>query len=287
VGVVQPSIDQYKKWDQAYEQEIKDTYSDLLDTLSESNPDIIIWPETAVPGFLPANRELYGWVRSIAKKTGAYNLIGAPYNNGDNEFYNASILFGPEGEMLGVHKKTHLVPFGEYVPFRSELAPYFGILNTLGDFKWGKNYDAFAVKSIMWASTICSENFFCGTVRRFVLNGAEIIVNQTNDAWFLKTAAAQQHFIMNVFRAIENRRPIVVAGNTGISGVVSPAGDISQQTELFERTVFTAKVSPSRKITFYTKYGDIFSQLCILIALIILLGAKHELFKMKMPKRRI
>lgn len=283
VGVVQGNIDQYKKWDANYENEIKTVYAGLTAELSRSNPDIIIWPETAVPGYLPVNMYLYEWVRGVVKQTKTYNLIGTPYNNGDKDYFNAAVLFGPEGEILGVHKKTHLVPFGEYVPFRKALMPYFGILNTLGDFNRGVQFNVFPVKSILWAGTICSENFFGDTVRRFVLNGAEVIVNQTNDAWFFKSAAAEQHFMMNVFRAIENRRPVVVSGNTGVSGVVNPEGRVLKRTELFERTAFISKISPARRLTFYTLFGDIFAQICILVVLIMILAARHILIA-KPPK---
>jgi len=281
VAVLQGNIDQYKKWDNTYQDEIMRVYSGLAREASLHNPDLIVWPETAVPGFLPTNMFLYDWVRGTAKETKTYNLIGSPYNDGDSDYFNAVLLFGPEGEMLGVHKKTHLVPFGEFVPFRKLLAPYFAILNTLGDFTRGKLYDVFPVKSIRCASTICSENFFGGTVRHFVLNGAEVILNQTNDAWFFKTAAAKQHFIMNVFRAIENRRTIIVSGNTGISGIVSPGGVISHETPLFERTFFLAKISPSRYLTFYTRHGDLFAQCCVLMSLLMLVAINRKIFTAK------
>ena len=267
VAVLQGNIDQYKKWDSAYQAEIMKTYSELAVEASLHNPDLIVWPETAVPGYLPSNMYLYDWIREVTKETKTYNLIGSPYNNGDNEYFNGVLLFGPEGEMMGVHKKTHLVPFGEFVPFRKILEPYFGILNTLGDFTRGSDNNVFPVKSILCASTICSENFFGSTVRRFVLNGAEIIFNQTNDAWFFKTSAADQHFIMNVFRAVESRRTVVVAGNTGISGIISPGGAVKLRTKLFEKTYFIGKVTPSRYVTFYARYGDIFAQCCLAAAL--------------------
>ncbi len=260
-------------------QNIMRTYTDLAREASQYHPDLIIWPETAVPGYLPSNMFLYDWVRTVSRMTKTYNLIGSPYNNGTSNYFNSVLLFGPEGEMLGVHRKTHLVPFGEFVPFRKFLEPFFGVLNSLGDFTRGNDYNVFPVKSIICASSICSENFFGGTIRRFVLNGAEVIVNQTNDAWFFKTSAADQHFIMNVFRAIENRRTIVVSGNTGISGIVSPAGVIKFRTKLFERTYFLSKISPSRYITFYTKYGDVFAQACIVIMLIMLFVSNKMQFK--------
>jgi len=265
-AVLQGNIDQYKKWDGNYKDEILKKYSSLAREASKQHPDIIIWPETAVPGYLPSDPLLYSTISSIVRETGTYNLIGTPYNNSDNLVYNAVCLFGPEGELLAWHKKTHLVPFGEFVPFRKVFEPFFGVLNTLGDFSRGSDHSAFAVKSVRWGPTICSENFFGGIVRQVVNNGAEIIVNQTNDAWFFNTSAPKQHFIMNVFRAIENRRTVIVSGNTGISGVVNPSGVITQMTNTFTTEYFVTKVSPSKRITFYTHWGDVFAKLCVLTA---------------------
>ncbi|MFH1368285.1 MAG: apolipoprotein N-acyltransferase [Elusimicrobiota bacterium] len=272
VAIMQGNIDQYKKWDAAYENEITDAYTKLAAESSAEKPDIIIWPETAVPGYLPADPRLYSWISQLAQLTGTYHIVGAPYYNGGQNYYNASFLFGPAGEILNWHKKTHLIPFGEFVPFRKLLEPYFGVLNTLGDFTRGGSPTVFSVKSVLWGPTICSENFFGSITRKSVSRGAEILVNQTNDAWFLKTSAAELHFTMNVFRAIENRRSVVVSGNTGISGIVEPSGRISARAEPFIRTFICASVGPSRTATFYTRWGDVFAYLCILFCLTMILG---------------
>lgn len=271
-AVVQGNIDQYKKWDAGYEKEILDTYSKLVTEAAGEFPDVIIWPETAVPGYLPADPELYSWVSLLAQQTGTYHIIGAPYNNGERDYYNASFLFGPQGEILGWHKKTHLVPFGEYVPFRKLLEPFFGVLNTLGDFTQGGAPTVLSLKSVQWGPTICSENFFGSTVRRSVRQGAEVLVNQTNDAWFFRTSAQELHFTMNVFRAIENRRTVVVSGNTGISGVIEPSGKISARIEPYKTAYFTANVGPSRVSTFYSRLGDVFAALCLVLSLLMVAG---------------
>jgi len=92
-------------------------------------------------------------------------------------------------------------------------------------------------------------------------------VNQTNDAWFFKSSAAEQHFVMNVFRAIENRRPVIVSGNTGISGVIDERGHILKKTELFKEDYFKVSISPGFVKTFYTAYGDVFVYVCIIFIL--------------------
>ncbi|MHB9154926.1 MAG: apolipoprotein N-acyltransferase [Endomicrobiales bacterium] len=266
IAVIQGNIDQYKKWDEAYEQEIIDTYSSLVREASALRPALVVWPETAVPGFLPVDRRLYSWVSGLARETGAYQLAGTPFNDGGRDSYNSVLLFGPQGGLAGWHKKTHLIPFGEYVPLRKILEPFFGILNALGDFNRGDEHNVLAAGSLKWGPSICSENFFGGIVRRFVRNGADILVNQTNDAWFFRTSAPAQHFIMNVFRAVENRRTVVVSGNTGISGIVAPSGEVGRQLPIFTRGYFTAEVAPCRTVTFYTRWGDVFALLCVTAA---------------------
>ncbi|MFC1500951.1 apolipoprotein N-acyltransferase [Elusimicrobiota bacterium] len=270
VGVIQGNIDQHKKWDKAYRGEITRTYSSLVSKVSEKKPGIIIWPETAIPGYLPWDRTLLEWTGNLVKNTRAFNIVGTPYYNGNEVYHNASAVFDPGGKITQWHKKIHLVPFGEFVPLRKIFSPVFAVLNTLGDFSKGKEINALTVGQIKLGVTICSENLFGNLVRKFVKNGAEIIVNQTNDAWFLKTAAPRQHFIFNIFRAIENRRFVVVSANTGISGVIDPRGKIIRQTQTFKQDYFVEKLIPQKRITFYTLFGDVFAYLCILFVFFII-----------------
>jgi apolipoprotein N-acyltransferase len=288
VAVIQGNIDQYKKWDTAYEKEIMQTYSDLVLDAAKHKPDLILWPETAIPGYLPSNAHLYVWINRLAKNTETYHLIGSPYYNSGMDYYNSIILFGPEGDILNWHHKTHLVPFGEYIPHRNWFQPFFGILNTLGDFSRGKELSTLSIKSVIWGTTICSENFFGDISRNLVKNGAEVLTNHTNDAWYFKTSAPYQHFIMNVFRAIENRRPVVVCGNTGVSGTVEPSGKISKTVPIFETTYFLTRIEPCSKITFYTKWNDLFAKACIFTTLLMLvLSLSNRWYKLRKNKKPI
>ena len=140
----------------------------------------------------------------------------------------------------------------------------------MGDLTKGTQADLLPVKSVLISPIICSENFFGNLVRRFVRKGGEVIVSQTNDAWYLDSSAAMQHFTMNIFRAIENRRVVVVSGNTGVSGIIEPNGRISGQMSQHRRAFLSGTVSPSRVITFYTKFGDWFALLCVFYALLVL-----------------
>jgi apolipoprotein N-acyltransferase len=260
VALLQPNIDQYKKWSPAFEQEIRSTIARLVTRAAAARPDVIVWPETAVPGYLPDDALLAGWVSRLARTSNAWQIVGTPYHSAANTYGNASLLLSPEGSTRAVHIKNHLVPFGEYVPLRKYLEPYFSILNSLGDFTRGTDANVFHTGTATWGVSICSENFFGAQVSRSVRGGAGILVNQTNDAWFLKSPAAEQHFGMNVFRAIENRRPVVVCGNTGISGCITPAGTIVARTGLFAEDVRIVSVTPAAESTVYTRQGDLFAR---------------------------
>jgi apolipoprotein N-acyltransferase len=271
VAVIQGSIAQYKKWDKAFVGEIMDTYTTLVRTAAKEAPDLLVWPETAVPGYYPHEQIMQSWVEGMVRETKTYNLVGMPFNDGGTSFYNSSVLFDPDAKILQRHNKTHLVPFGEYIPLRSILWPGLGIYNALADLTPGKNFTVFEARSMRFGTSICTENFFGDTMRRIVKNGAEFLINQTNDGWFIRTNGHQEHFIFNVFRAIENRRTILVCGNTGLSGIVNPVGQISGLLPLFENTYYVAAVTPLTELTFYTKYGDVFAQACIIVSLLLLL----------------
>ena len=274
VCLLQGNIDQYKKWDTSYEEEIISNYSSLARAAAAKKPDLIIWPETAVPGYLPYDTRLLRWLTALAQETRTAQLIGSPYytQNRQNLYYNSSLLMDSGGTVIGWHKKIHLVPFGEFVPLRPLLEPYFGILNALSDFTPGTAPTVLALGPTRLGITICSENFFGHLVRRFVLSGAGILVNQTNDAWFLDTSAPWQHFSMNVFRAIENRRTVLVSGNTGLTGMVDPWGRTSHMLPLFTAAFATVPASPMTTLTLYTRYGDFFAILCVLAVLAVLAG---------------
>jgi apolipoprotein N-acyltransferase len=116
---------------------------------------------------------------------------------------------------------------------------------------------------------ICYEVIFPGLVRKFFTHGGDLIVTITNDAWFGRTAGPYQHFSMAVFRAVENRKPLVRAANTGISGFIDSSGRIIASSGLFSRQVLTKSITTDHTLSFYTKYGDLFSYLCIVISIVL------------------
>ena len=269
VSILQGNIDQYKKWDEKYEQEILDTYTELATRPSSLAPDLIVWPESSVPGFLKNDKKLYNWISDIAQKTKTQHLVASnDYKNG--KLYNSAFLVTSDGKITGEYSKNHLVPFGEYMPLRNFLSKFIKVVNEIGEFSPGEKQNVVNSTDGKLGINICFEAIFPNEVRKSVKNGAEILVNLTNDAWYLKTSAPYQHFTMNVFRAVENRRFVVRAANTGVSGFIDPSGRIQSKTEIFTTTVLTDKIQPLQELTFYTKFGDIFAYLCIIISIILL-----------------
>jgi apolipoprotein N-acyltransferase len=144
------------------------------------------------------------------------------------------------------------------------------MVEIIGDFGVGKRATVFELNGNRLGVTICYEIIFPDLVRQSVKNGAEYLVNITNDAWFGKSAASYQHISMAALRAVENRTPIIRAANTGISGIIDATGKLQQTTQLFTREFLIGNISPNKgPRTFYSQFGDIFSYGCIILTLII------------------
>ena len=264
VAILQGNIDQYMKWDDTYESLIYNSYGSLVDDVmkTKNKPDIIVWPETSVPGYLRLESRVSEWVSSLAKKSGAYQIIGSAEYEG-KKYYNSAFLIAPDGNIIERYDKLHLVPVGEYLPFRNIIEKVVPAIKELGDFTPGQGYKRFNTPYGTVSAVICYESIFPDLTRRIVGKESDFLVNITNDAWYLKTAALNQHFSMNVFRAVENRISIVRAANTGISGFIGKNGKVEKETGVGIRTFLHGEViRRNGRITFYGKYGDVFVLVC-------------------------
>ncbi|MDR0617767.1 MAG: apolipoprotein N-acyltransferase [Endomicrobium sp.] len=268
VSIVQPNIDQNCKWDNAYREHILETLRMYANKISEHKTDLVLWPETVLPGYIPIDEYIYGSVKDIVNVAGGFNVIGSNFYEEDLP-YNATFSFENNGDYISVHKKNHLVPFGEFIPYKTFLLKFFGVLNQMGDFVRGDDTQIFSNGKMYLGAMICSENFFPDIVRRFVLSGAKVLISQADDAWFFDTAALEQHFIMNVFRAVENRKTLLVSANSGISGIISASGFIVSQTMSSKSVLLKGTFLPNDFKTFYTEHGDIFVYVCMYMSLFI------------------
>ncbi len=282
VSVVQGNIEQDKKWDPAYQSEVMAVYTRLTQDALKQHPDIVLWPETAVPFYFngegPRDSAMRAELAAFVRRNGVPLLFGSPtYEARPGKavrLMNSAFLLTADGNVGAVYNKLHLVPFGEYVPLKSVLFFVEKMVQAVGDFESGSDYTVMTVvprrpeaREVKLSTVICYEIIFPDLVRRFVDRGARIITTITNDAWFGRTSAPYQHFSMAVFRAVENRVPVARAANTGVSGFIDAQGRILDMSPIFTEAYLTRSLAPGNVKTFYTRYGDVFSYLCLLASI--------------------
>jgi len=267
VAVIQGNIEQSQKWDPAFQIATIETYNRLSLATRRLSPDLIVWPESAAPFYFLAEVPPTRMVMQGIMATGAHFLIGAPsfaLRGKNADYFNSAYLIGPGGEVLGKYDKAHLVPFGEYTPFKKYL-PFLGkIVEHVGDFKPGIKGQTLEMQGRKLGIQICYEIIFPALSQAMVQNGAGLLITITNDAWYGTTAGPYQHFSLAVLRAVENRRALARAANTGISGFVDPAGRVLGPTRLMEEATAVRDLPLLDAATVYTRYGDIFAGVCLM-----------------------
>jgi apolipoprotein N-acyltransferase len=283
VAVIQGNILQDLKWDEPLEKEHQNIHFQLSESAAQEQPDLIVWPETAVTEFLTENPNLIYRFKELAKKNRTYFFIGSPdlQSAGQEYLYNSAFLLDGENGIIAKYDKISLVPFGEYLPFSNRFPILKQIIRGPGDFDAGNQNTQFIIYShsstkFQFTSVICFESTMSHFVRRFMVNPADFLVIITNDAWFGKTEAPYQHAYMAVFRAVENRTYIVRSANTGYSCFINPVGKIIRGLKVYDRGFLVDNVAPRKIRTFYTQYGDIFAYLCILLTIIFAYFALHS-----------
>jgi apolipoprotein N-acyltransferase len=268
VGLIQGNVEQALKWNPVYQKVVMAKYRDLTLKAVESKPQLIVWPETATPFFYSQHPAGTEFVNDLARQTATAILFGSPYKvskDGNTTHYNSAYLVTEAGVAQNRYDKMHLVPFGEFVPFRKVLFFVEKMVEMIGNFGRGEKATVFDVAGHKAGVSICYEMIFPDLIRQAVKNGADFLVNITNDAWFGNSAASYQHMSMGALRAVENRVPIVRAANTGVSGTITANGALKDETELFVEAAQITKITPRQSgLTFYSAYGDVFSWLCLL-----------------------
>ena len=272
VAVVQGNIPQGVKWSPAWRLRTAEMYRRLTLEAARTAPTLIVWPETALPFVLTRDADAREWLGRLAVEARAFLVVGSPDVTAASppRYTNSAFLVSPERGITGRYDKIHLVPFGEYVPLRRLL--FFAdklAQGAIGDFVPGAEPTVLAAPDFHLGVTISYEVYFPQEVRQFVLRGADVLANITNDAWYGRTAAPYQHLAMAVFRAVENRAYLVRAANTGVSAIVAPDGRIVARSEIFTEAVLTGEVRlrPRQAFyTFYTHYGDLFAWITLAVA---------------------
>ena len=247
VSLIQANIPQEQKWDPMYSDAIVETFSALSKAAAENNPDLIIWPETSVPGYLLDETKLYLKIINLAKELKSSLLVGSPREDYTHKkYYNTAFLFSQDGHLRLFHDKLHLVPFGEYIPYKN-LFPF--LENTqIADFSPGERKTIFEVNSrkgttVRFGVLICFEDVFPRLVRSFRNKGADFLVTITNEAWFKNSSEPLQHTAISVFRAIENHCWFIRCANTGISCFIDPQGRIRKKIEQNGEDIFVQGIA--------------------------------------------
>ncbi|MDA8175315.1 MAG: apolipoprotein N-acyltransferase [Nitrospiraceae bacterium] len=277
VSVVQGNIDEAEKWNVNRQDHVLDVYEKLTEGALFESPNLIVWPEASLPFPFDENDPRVQQLEKMQNTISVPMLIGAVRQKKDGKYANSAILLD-QGKPAFVYDKIHLVPFGEYVPLKRVLFFVNKLSDAVGDLEAGHEYTRGSIRQGDFGVAICYEIAFPGLVRKFFKDGGNFLVTITNDAWFGKSSGPYQNFSMAAFRAVENRKPVIRAANTGISGFFSRSGRLIKKTHMLERRTLTADLKINNRITFYSRFGDLFSYFCILsaISLFIFTGEKEK-----------
>jgi apolipoprotein N-acyltransferase len=283
-ALIQHNIDPWEGGVRAYRDNLNRLIAQSEKALKE-NPDIVVWSETAfVPGIdwhtrYREDQAVYALVDELRRFLSARETPFV-FGNDDGQLerdrygttrrvdYNAAILFD-KGRIAGTYRKIHLVPFTEHFPYEKTFAFFYKLLKEANTHFWekGTDYVVFDAAGVRFSTPICFEDSFGYLSRRFVQEGAQVILNITNDSWSGSVPSEMQHLQMSVLRAVENRRSVARATNGGMTAVIDPNGKILQLYEPFTEGYLLGKIPLyDAKTTIYTRFGDWFAWLCLILA---------------------
>ncbi len=261
-AIVQGNIGQDIKWDDSFKMMTVNKYYRLSFGLARG-ADLIIWPETAIPFVIEREVHAYEYVKAVPLMLRSRLLFGTVGLSGKRNLLNRAGYIDRSGRPAGIYNKVHLVPFGEYTPIVSYL-PFLEKITAIGaDFVPGDGHLPIVTDAGKVGILICFEGIFPYITNETVRNGAQVLVNLTNDAWYDRTSAPFQHFAFYIFRAIETDRFVLRAANTGISAVIDPRGRIQGKTSIFTEDVLRGSYGLKNTITPYVRFGDYFILICL------------------------
>lgn len=283
-AVIQGNVSSDIYWDKISDEEKRDLFNSHLELSRmafNKGSRLIIWPEFSVPLCFSCPYGIYqefmGNIIQFIRETGITLLLGTnEISRTGNEilYFNTALSIQPDLSTTPYYK-MHLVPFGEYTPYKKIFFFIEKMTHAIGEITPGTVPVLHNFEGMKFGSPICYEIIFPNLVRKFVKNGGNFLTTITNDGWYGKSSAPYQHFAIAVIRAVENRRYLLRAATTGISGIIDPYGRILAKSELETKTFLTKRITPLSTITPYTRYGDIlpfisltFSALFLILAVI-------------------
>jgi apolipoprotein N-acyltransferase len=237
-----------------------------------TRPDLMVWPESPAP-FYTGDTLFRDAVGGVARQSRTWVVTGAignkPLTNGGvgaSQVFNSAALISPSGEWTARYDKVHLVPFGEYLPFPQLFAFAGGLTKEVGQFEAGTSRAPLNAGGTKLGVFVCYESVFPGEVRLFADQGAQVLVNLSNDGWYGDSGAYAQHLNQTRMRAVENDRWLLSATNTGVTASIDPYGRVVARLPRKERAALLAPYALTSVTTFYTRYGDWFAWLCAIIS---------------------
>lgn len=272
--LAQPNISETEDWtkgtlDRSVRRQVSISLRAALAETAQP-PDLIVWPEVPAPFYYERDEKFREYVNGLARMTRAHLLIGVVAHTPDGAPLNSAELISPAGRPVSRYDKVNLVPFGEFVPWPFGFAKH--ISTETGDFAPGRHVVAAPIGEHRLGTFICYESVFPNFVRRFADQGAELLVNISNDGWFGKTAARLQHLSIVRMRAVENRRWVLRSTNDGFTTTIDSAGRIRGMLPPYvESTSYTGFRYVAEK-TLYTRWGDWFAVVCATIAVLALVA---------------
>ena len=279
VALIQGNISQEIKWVPSFSEAIEKKFR-LLTELArlKDEPGLIVWPETTVMDYLDLGAGDDAKYAAFARDIATPLIFGSIRVSG-NAYFNSALVYDKQGRRLGVYDKIHLVPYGEYLPLRRVL-PLLTRFVPIEDFTAGRYHAVFSVPGergpVPFGILICFEDIFPELSAKLVNRGAAFLVNVTNDAWFGDSACPYQHMQASVFRAVENRVPVVRAANTGISCVIDAVGRVVARVEgpgrkaTFVTGFAAARLWSGGRFSFYAWAGDFFVVVCMVMVAVFL-----------------
>ena len=280
-AAVQPAIPQNEKFDPATSPRVFEVLERFTAIAIATQPQLLIWPEAATTNGLFVDEANYKFVTGLAQRGPFHFLLGTLdfefHDDGTRSDFNAAVLLPAGGGDALMYHKIHLVPFGEFIPFRHSFPPFVWMVGgqVPGDFTPGREPAVFQLPDplLKIAPLICFEDTVGELTRQPVLLGAQLLVNVTNDGWFNRSDESRQHLANAVFRTVENRRPLIRAANTGVTCVIDEFGRIRQLLadeagDTFSPGVLSGvvDVATDPPVTFYTRYGEAFSIICLVFS---------------------
>jgi apolipoprotein N-acyltransferase len=236
--------------------------------------DLIVWPEIPLP-FYDYEPEFRQMISSLAKRADAGFVTGAVARTEHNAPLNSAMAVAPDGTIQARYDKVNLVPFGEFVPW-----PFTYVTNKIsteaGDFEPGRNVVVSQLGPHKVGTFICYETVFPTFVRQFAKQGAEVMLNISNDSWFGRTQARYQHLLIARMRAAENKRWLLRVTNNGVTAAIDPAGRVRRSAEEYQEVVARMPFGYATQQTLYTRWGDWFVAVCAGLVLLGLIGWRAE-----------